>query len=487
MKIKTLAMVLMAGLCVVNPSFAAAKEVAKKYNRAHADSRAEKCKRDCGKVHVISHLPYVINEPGQYCLGANFTWKNDASSAITILDVDNVALNFNQRAIKSAVASSTPLISVMGSRNIEINDMHLRTSEDAKNLAQGLYIESSANVQINTPVLFDIGGSDSQLSGIMVADSDGITIKDAYANNFDLSLSRAFYFVDSSNIRFTGGNLKNAPIQFQHCQFIDIDNLHSDLQEQNDGSWGICIFIRSFNPSDFEPLRPTKNVRISNCELYAGYYGSGIWLFGDTHESYETTTTESVIIEDNVICISTGTAIWLDENNLGCFVRNNQLVTLTGDIPLNPFDFADGIDVVGSRRGLFENNNISCVRLIPETPANVGSVGIALFTDPDDGGTPTEFNTVRGNVVTGCSMGYTDNLVDVYGPNSLAACTVFRDNIATGNVINMNNLEPSTILVDNTFGCELDMPVATFATTSETGPTNMREIMIEMKQKALDQ
>ena len=91
------------------------------------------CEKNCVCERKIAKLPYVISKAGQYCLCRDFVWNDNTQAAITILNTENVVLNFYQKKITNNTPTTLGIISVQNSTNIELKNIHLQGEQIERN------------------------------------------------------------------------------------------------------------------------------------------------------------------------------------------------------------------------------------------------------------------------------------------------------------------------------------------------------------------
>ncbi len=453
-------------------------------------------KRHCGKCideYTIRSLPFTIAKPGQYCLCRDFTWTDPNQSAITILNTENVVLNFNQRKITSTVSSTFPIVFVQNSNDVVLNDIHLNAIEGGRFLSAGLYISSSRVVTVNRPVLLNLVGTGigNALNGKFAFRA--LDVKDLKIN--DLSLENMFdnYVNAGSNFRanvliqascnvvIEDASMKQGQMQVYDSENVDILRLQSNVSRI---IAGVCLVIIS-RLSTETPSRQTRNIRLADSNLRGSDLfsaGAAVLVRGDRRNQFP--SVQNFIIENNTVVVATGIAFWIDEFNTAFTIRNNQVVLGDVQVEVDPLlDYADGIDVVNCYSGTIDNNNIASAQNVITF-----NIGIALFSD-DDANIPTKlgkYMTVKENFVSNCLLyGYTDNEFDLGFPDP-AFCSVFKDNVALGNGINYNFLEPSTISVNNIEGCNNPEPLAAVAKRQERKIVRTEEELLEKIQKRMN-
>ena len=380
------------------------------------------CKK-CVEKHVIKCLPYSIHKSGQYCLGKDFHWSDAAQSAITIT-ADNVVLDFNQRVITITVATTNSVVYADGVKDLVLDNVHLETSGDGSYAADGVDIRNSSAVTINSPRFFN------NRIALYTEVVKGLEIHDLYLENEDASLSPSLpillYLVD--NLKFFDSSVKNGRTLIGAPLNADIQRLqsHNSIPSRFTGKclefFSSTVVNKVF--TNTVPIRTSSNVHVSECELISEN-GIALFAFGQSPGQFGldfAETNELFLIENNVITGGglAGSAIDLQNFRSGAIVKCNQLKT-TGN-------FAAGVLAYGKDIRI-QNNNIIC-----DAPESL-NIGILLFA-PDlvafPEGKRSEYCFVDNNSVTGASFrGFTENFA---GRGTY--CAIFKDNMATGNVVN---------------------------------------------------
>lgn len=512
----------------------------------HCHEEKKNCKK-CVEKHVIRCLPYYIHKSGHYCLGKDFTWANPEKSAITITNTENVVLDFNDRKITvtadSEEVASSAVVTADNVTDLVLNDVHIKAIGQAKNSRGGLAITNSCDVDVNRPVLLDLGsqGFFTESHPLHVSLVKGITIQGLYLKNDEFP-AIGINIVDSSNIVFKDSKMDRARLNVLDSQNIAVDNVSVQNETDEDpGSVGRCFqFFDVGGP-------PIQNVQITNCNVVSNNYGilfgggQGILIENNTvrvenlregaggvfgiytdsatsvnicnnaattkgHNSIGVLSAgcKSTLIEKNSVYGSNNFgACILSENDIGTFIKGN---VVQGDFTTDaPAIGSPGIlvsrfglgDQTGSYNTVSDNVATQCLigfsdgfqnvfditnavssspgvgRVTYTTAAphgfTVGERATVSYINPDgfqvggnvvDVPTPTTF--VLGNAFVGAyvSSGFAQSLI------APSFCTVFKDNVATGNVRNftVNTSAPiNTTLQNNIDKCPVVLNGASLA------------------------
>lgn len=377
--------------------------------------------KQCVKKKVICSLPYTINKPGEYCLGKNFEWSDPTRSAI-IVNSDNVVLNFNEKLIETKIDSTEPLVKIENSKDVELNKVHLKASESVDQ-SFGISLVSCCNVSVNKASLLNLNNF-----SLFADEINGLKIQDLFLKN-SVARENGVLIKNSLNITYTYSKVTNARSRFIGSENIIVDNLQAEL-------------LGAYEPASSNQTRAlqfeqlSKNFQVRNSNLVAQ---ETIDVFGD----YDSETDEYIplnfIIEQNVLKALSGNASGIVLIGADAFtIRKNQ-ITCNSDGNIG----TGGIVILSGRHGTISDNMISA-NLVS---FNWGILIASLFGQ-------SGYFTVKENFVTHGEIGYTDN-ASAFGPGTEATCVVFKDNIGTGNIINNNFIDPTTIESNNIFGCEL--------------------------------
>lgn len=383
--------------------------------------------KQCFKTKVICHLPYSISKSGHYCLGKDFTWSDSTQSAITIT-ADNVVLDFNHRLIETTVASEFPLVLVDGATDVVLDNVHLKATGEAQDQSVGLKILSSCAVKVSDPVLLDL------TIGSLIEDSRNVKTTNVTIKN-QIPQFEAFFIKSSFDVTLSKGSIVNgtivAPFGVEGGQSIVVEDLNVDNSASTEGFASTCLRLYGYD-----------NVRISR-NTFIGGNNKNIVTISTGNFARPLVYSKNYIIENNLMkggFETRGFAALIDcllLQGIQCYtVRNNQIKS-------------NGIVAFFSNNcshGNIENNTVAGLL----DPGFTFGIGLSGFDGP--GGDVGSYNTVNNNVVSGFSVGLADN--DPFGDWSI--CSVFKNNVVTGNDLNFDFNQPTTINdASNIYGCEL--------------------------------
>ena len=371
------------------------------------------CEKKCVCERKITKLPYVISKAGQYCLCRDFVWDDNTQAAITILNTENVVLNFYQKKITNNTPTTLGIISVQNSTNIELKNIHLQ----GVNGSRGIVLTNSFNVQIKQFQILDFNPA------IQTAGGDNLIISDFYIKNSNpVSGQRSIFINDTNDVSISEGTIINGRVALQTTTGLASSQQVTVEKLKINNSAGIGFGARALQFFGY------NNVYVKNNELIGS---ADVTLLLSGPPSSPIIYASNMIVENNLVLALAGKAFQAQQID-GITVRNNQFKTVTGN----------GSDFNMVNRALVDNNNISGQQVpIP------GAIGMTFAGDQQS----SYFNTAKNNFVSGYSIGYSDTAGAVFP----ALCTTFLENVATGNVTNFNLIHPTTISVDNISGCEI--------------------------------
>ena len=439
----------------------------------------KKCsKKRCVKKYVIKSLPYLINKPGHYCLCKDFTWTlTENNSAITIVNVKNVVLDFNQKKITVVTPANPeptykPTVLAFNTFGAIFQNVHLEGFEGGKNTAPGLHMFSCSNVDIRSPHFIDMGeffdGAALRISG-----SADVNVSKLNLDNFTSGFFHYGSVFDNVNkFTMTEAQVQGSVLFFTNCTNGDILRCQLDSLAAANLNRGIIIETNNNNPGVF-----SSNIRIADCNITVkDWYGIFISAFGDVAFEPEFAG-QNILIENNLIVAdeagsdNLGTGIYVQLGS-DVVIRNNQ-VHVRGKGNLSP---TAGIALCDTSRCTVENNSVFCTKgaelgihvfgdgdLSSGSDANTirgnivssdgtGLEGISFFSFLKE---QIKYNTVNRNVVSCFLVGYTDN--------NATECTIFSNNIANGNTTNydINTAAPvNSFDVNNFEGCSKPAPLS---------------------------
>ena len=488
------------------------------------------CKPKCNKCvveYTIRSLPYTISKPGQYCLCKDFVWADATQSAITVLNTENVVLNFNQRKIETTVATTFPVVLVQGSTDVVLHDVHLTATGAGIYLVEGVDVISSNDVNIHSPVLLNLNFA------LYTEASNGVNVYHLYLKNDLPNVSTSILFYDTVHVKFYDAEITNARTTIRESEEVDIQR----MSVKNSGAPGRrCLQIDSLvgkaTAINLPPLRISNNIRVAY-SIFSGARNAGtVLLLGLPVVNTTTisalsdgqTLPQAVINVASTAGFPTSGAINI-ETSLGF-----ELVTYTGitatsftgalgglglmstgglvnqGLPGALFDYpvrsvliensimkteasqmgiglqhsfgctvrdnqvygvldSDGIFISGSGNRV-QNNTVRGEVL------GALSRGIILETAFSDtlGSLFSKHNTVDNNAVSGFDIGFIDTGIELA---SQALCTVLKSNVAVGNVqnyvINTGAPQFTFYAVDNIDHCQAPPPL-TLAQTNDSQP-----------------
>lgn len=440
----------------------------------HCETKcSSKQTKQCPKTRVICSLPYPITKSGHYCLGKDFQWSDSTKSAITVL-ADNVVLDFNHRIITTDVASDVPLVSVTGSTDVELKNVHLKGVGAGKYSRGGLVINESSKVTVNSAVLKNLGVDQNGSGETFVArNANELTISNhCQTNDNDVveggGSVTGFLISACSNVMFKESKLRNTRALFQNVQ----NTLISRVQIDNSDASGIRGFQIITEASFALGGKKTDGVRVTECEV-STLNTEGIFVASFPILPEPDLLTRNVLIENTTVR-NVGYAAIRFQIVDDCQVKNCFLHTDGGE-----GSFSYGVFLLIGNRNVIENNTIECAngadtgivfedfQLVTTTSSNVFRGNIVSRDDSPLSGNLTEppgsygilgisngsiYNTVDGNVVSCFTFGYSDSTSLVPG-ESTAICTIFSNNIANGNVVHFDTDPVNSLLVNNIEGC----------------------------------
>jgi len=172
-------------------------------------------------------LPYIISEPGSYCVNTNLTYFG-TGSAITINNVSNVKLHFNTASLSIANAAATG-ISISKSEEVIIDSDAIEHSA-SNPTGFGISIDQCNDITLNNLLLRN------HFQGIRITNSRTVTINKSsieQANNAGVFvelgtniLCNQVVFRDSAiGIHFSGtpstAPTPNADCELNNCSFFN--------------------------------------------------------------------------------------------------------------------------------------------------------------------------------------------------------------------------------------------------------------------------
>ncbi len=372
--------------------------------------------RKCTDEYTIHCLPYTINKPGRYCLSKNFAWADNEKSAITI-ESRNVILNFNERRIQVSVATTVPIILVQNSQDIVLNNIDIEAIESATYQVEGLDIISSNNITINNPVFLNLNFA------LYTELCENVNVNDLRLKNDLPNVTTSILFNNSTNIKYYDSQVINGRSIIRESENVDVQR----IQVKNISRRAIQVdsVVGKVGTASLQPLKISNNVKIANSEFFVSGQiqtvgivglplGAGIGPY-----SYPV---KNVVLENNNIFSENNLGV-LFQYSLGGTVKNNQVYGLSGL-------------AVSGEGNLIQNNTVKA-----EQPQGQGIVVESPFALPL---LPTKHNTVDGNTVSGFAIGYADKMA----PGTEAFCTIFKNNVASGNA---NNFFINTSPPQNSF------------------------------------
>jgi len=412
------------------------------------------CKKKCVKKYVIKSLPYVIDKPGQYCLCKDFTWTlNETNSGITVLNTENVVLDFKQKKITVVKPDPIPdpepvyLPTVLAQNSIDVvfQNVHLEAVDAAVNTAPGLHIFDCANVNVRSPYFINMGEFFDN-AALRVSTSSDVNVSKLILENFTSGLFHYGIVFDNVNkFTMTEAQVLGSVVYFTNSKNGDILRCQVNNLEADNLNRGIVI-----ESDNVEPGIISSNIRVAECNIRVkDWYGIWVADFGEPVFEPEFAS-QNIVIENNAILADEGgspfpgTGIYLQITS-DVVVRNNK-IQVSGEA--NPdFGATAAISIYDSSRCAVENNSVTCVK--------GAQLGIEIFGD-DTLPSISSANTIRGNVVNCFDVGYTES--------NVAECTLFSNNIANGNVSNylINTADPvKSVRINNIEGCNKPLPPAT--------------------------
>ena len=372
-----------------------------------------KTAKKCVCERKIEKLPYVISKPGQYCLCKDFVWDDSTQAAITILNVENVVLNFNQKKITNNTPTTLGVIAVQNSTNVELINIHLQ----GINGSRGIVSTNSNNLHISKFQILDFNPAIQTFGG------DNLVISNFYIKNASpVSGQRSIFVNETNDVNISDGTIINGRLVFQtntglaSSQQVVVEKLKIN------NSLGILFGARALQSFGY------NNVLVKNNELIGA---NDVTLIVSGPISQPIVYSANIVVENNLVYALAGRAFQAQQVD-GMTLRNNQLKTVTGN----------GSNFNMVNRALIDNNNISGQQIpIP------GGIAMTFAGDQQS----SYFNTAKNNFVSGYAIGYSDNSGAVFA----ALCTTFFENVATGNTKNFDLIHPTTISIDNISGCEI--------------------------------
>ena len=437
-------------------------------------------------------------------------YSNSLVSAITIAS-DNVLLDFNQRKIQTAVASTTaPLIVANTVTDLVLNNIHLEAVGPAKFQRGGILVSNSFDVEIHSPVLLNFAGllSNTALNALSVITVKGLNVTNLYLKNDDDSTQlTGILFGAVSNFTFTDSSIFNARVFVDNSQNGDLLRLKIDNTGAAGSIRGIQV-VTNVDASYFQQ-KVTDNIRIEDSNIKIKNAAIGILVASLSTPFNGNFITRNVTIQNNVVSSITHTfySILLQRVE-GAVIHNNAIASSTAGNYV-------GIFLISSNGATVSNNNI---RIRKDTiPGFVGGIFIERFAvvpvltvgnfvrennvvktglysaDRVDigigAGNPSlvdlKYNTFDRNNVSGFYYGVVDNIPG----EGYAECTIFSENFSNGNVVNysVTTAPPnnSIFLANNVDGCKAPVPPAppvppaALLETFEQDTFPMRELELE--------
>ena len=362
----------------------------------------------------------------------DFVWDDNTQAAITIINTENVVLNFNQKKIVNNTATTLGIISVQNSTNVELINVHLQ----GVNGSRGIVLTNSTNIQISKFQIFDFNPA------IQTAGGNVLNISDFYIrNSAPISGQRSMFINDTNDVTIKRGSILNGRLVLMtntgqsSSQQVSIEKLKIN------NSAGIQFGGRALQTFGY------NNVRIAENELIGG---ADVTLLVSAPVLFDPIYVFNIIVENNLIRSIAGTAFQAQLID-GITVRDNQIKTAV----------ANGANFNMVNRASISNNNISGSQ-VPTASA----VGMSFGGDR----LSSFYNTAKNNFVSGYDKGFSDNFGLVFP----AICTTFFENVATGNFDNYDLIHPTTISVDNISGCEI-APIV----NEDSERTSMNNFLVE--------
>ena len=408
--------------------------------RCHND-RCKKCYRKdcrdnkCVREVVIKSLPHLIDEPGTYCLCKDFEWAGPGP-AIKISSND-VVLKFNTKTITLSDDPNIQAVLVEGVTGVDIIGARVSGGKDP---SVALLIENSAAVNIIAPVLTEIE------RGIRVNRSHNVTLKELkFLNSLDVeTTNQVVNFYICNNVKVHDAQIVNGRLAFVQC--VNVEVLRANIDNQNNQR---CIQFDSVSdePGPPSPEQVSRNVRVADSQLSTDDFallnlGIPQGAFGFLNDC----PVGQALFENNVV-----TGVVFVQFATDTTIRNNRIKPTPAFLSL-------GIAIEAATTTVIENNHIS------DTLGDLGniSVGISVFDWFNDESDAISNNTlVIGNTVIGKDVGFTDNLLGLFS----ASNSIFKDNIASGNVLNYDLTSSTTMAVDNLSFNQISIPNSLARTT----------------------
>lgn len=392
----------------------------------------------CENQVVIMNLPYMISEPGKYCLGQDFVLDGTQTSASIQINSDDVELDFHTRRITMINASPFPVISATNSDNLILRNVKIESTGTAVNASYGIRLSGVSNLTLVDTSLNNLGSANT---GNLLTDNFGLYIENS--TNLDITklnilnsngTGSSVLIYNSVNVQYDRNQVINGRTRFVSSRNVHIDRMQVDNTGSGVGSRNRALQIDSAFNASLRPVAFSENVQIENSEFLSDANGFGIVLLGlraaQTQGPFDYRV-KNVTIKDNAIRAGNGITVQYIQ---GYTIYHNQLDIIGGNGIA-----VDGADI----GGVIDNNMVS---------GENGRYGIVVYQSPIPANV-TSYNTVKNNQVANFEVGYADNNLIEVGPASVATCTVFKDNVGHGNIANFVFLAPTTVSVDNIFVC----------------------------------
>jgi len=432
-------------------------------------------KKKCEDKYLIKSIPCTIYKPGHYCLGKDFDWNYPEKIAINIIS-DNVVLDFNQRKIKTSVSSDAdfPLVVVESAKNVTLNNVHLEAINEAVNTSPGLHIKNSENVDVNDPILINLGGANSSdltktSVGFVVDRSNYVNVSKLYIKNDNFpagALDNSLMFFRSKNISLLDSETQFSSSLVLNCCNVEILRTTFDNSQENNVKQPLTVIDSSFDTNI------TENIIVSDC-IVKSRNSSCIFI-----TNFPERKMSNVLIENNTIyCDSNEVTfrrgIFVNNGVTACTIRNNNIVnsgpsstgilvrwssnnTIEKNKVYSKNEAAGAFQVDGSLNQPANNNVFKNNTAIGDDPNLSNFIGFVAASFPAGF---AKYNNFVKNTAGGFRVGFTDNSVSV---TDYAECTIFSKNVINGNGTNLihdPNPPVNSLSEGNVINCEVPLVV----------------------------
>jgi hypothetical protein len=322
----------------------------------------------CAHSIKIDHVPYVITEPGKYCVTKDLVF--DGTGAAITVAVSNVTLNFANHSLTLTDPGAIGILASGISEFVLQNDV-IQTPVES-NVATSVAIRLIDCKKVTIDGVFTL----NTYFGIRATTSDDIRVVNSH-------------FEHHRGIQ-EAPLVSNAAISSEACTNVVIEDcVFTDNDSLSDGGFNSQGIVFRNVPSTNTVCR---NCRVSNCELFNTALilnnVEGVIIETSSIQSNETT------INTNLVTIGSGIVDGVDFHANDVIFRDVTFTCLTG---LPGFD---GI-LVGRGNGITFENVIIDVNSpdLPELPYHPAALHIGIALQAEDPTSVVSNFVIRNSII----------------------------------------------------------------------------------------